>query len=372
MKNIWIDGYEANVAQRVGSGQIGVELIKVLAEIDHGNEYTVAIPIAKREDLPAERKGWRYKVLRPNKLWTWIALPLALRFAHPRVDVVFSPTHYIPRIRGVKRVVMIFDLAYLKYPHFFLSKDLYKLKNWTKYSVENADHIVTISKSTKKDLEKEYGIDSKKITVAYPGFDRELFRPCKDKSNIEKVLSKYKIQGKYVIYIGTIQPRKNLMRLMDAISKIPEIKLVIVGKSKGDGKEGWMFEETISYPTKIGINDRVIFTGFVEREEMPVLLSGAECYVLPSLYEGFGMPVLDAMATGVPVVVSNTSSLPEVVGRAGLLVNPEKSDEMEQAIRLILTDKRKRQQLVREGLVQSAKFSWEKMGLAVKEVLDTV
>lgn len=372
MRKIWIDGYEANVAQRVGSGQVGVQLLRWLQRIDDQNEYTVVLPTAPLNDLPSEKPNWKYKILHPNKLWTWIALPLAIRLARPKPEVVFSPTHYIPRVGGVKRVVMIFDLAFIDFPHFFLSRDLYKLKNWTKYSILNADHIVTISRSTKKDIIKNYKIDPQKITVAYPGFDEEVFKPIKDQDRVKDVLDKYKISGRYVIYVGTVQPRKNLIRLMDAIKKIDDIKLVVVGKTKGQGREGWMFEETINYPDKLGIKDRVIFTGFVPTEEVPFLLSGAQCYVLPSLYEGFGIPLVEAMATGTPVVSSKVSSLPEVVGDAGLLVNPESVDEIEQAIRLVVSDDKKRQVMVKRGLVQASKFSWKKMAIDIKRVLDTV
>lgn len=372
MRNIWIDGYEANVGQRVGSGQVGIELLNSLHKIDQENNYTVVLPSRPLDDLPESRTRWVYKVLRPNKLWTWIALPWAVRVARPKPEVIFSPTHYIPRVGGVKRVVTIFDLAFLEFPQYFLSKDLYKLKNWTKYSILNADQIVTISESTKKDILKHYKVAAKKITVAYPGYDDKIFYPVNDKKLVEEVTKKYQIEGKYVIYVGTIQPRKNLMKLMEAIKKIDDVKLVVVGKTTGQGKQGWMFEETLNFPERIGIGNRVIFAGFVPTEEIPMLLTGAECCVLPSLYEGFGMTLVEAMATGVPVIASNVSSLPEVVDDAGLLVNPESVDEIEHSIRLVMSDSKKRQQMIKRGLVQATKFGWDKMALKVKQVLEEV
>lgn len=372
MKKIWIDGYEANVPQRLGSGQVAYELIKNIAAIDKHNDYTILVPTAPKEDLPKERNGFVYKILKPNKLWTRIALPLALFSAKKKPDVIFTPTHYVPRLSPVKRVVTIFDLAYLHYPQMFLKKDLWKLSNWTKFSIENSDHIITISQFSKKDIIKNYKIDKNNITVAYPGFSESLFKPITDIDKIEKVKQKYGIEGRYIIYTGTIQPRKNLIKLIDAFQKINDLKLVIVGKARGEGRQGWMFEDILEHPQKIGIEDKVIFTGFAPTEDLPLLVNGAVAFVLPSLYEGFGIPVVEAMACGTPVIVSNVSSLPEIVGKAGLLIDPKSTDQIEQAIRTISADKKLRAKLSKLSLVQAKKFSWKKCTKEVIKVLETI
>src|SRR3989338_2025039 len=172
----WIDGYEANILQRLGSGQVAFELLKNLEKIDRKSDYTILIPSSPLEDLPKERLGWKYKTLKQSRLWTRIALPLALYSTRIKPDLIFSPTHYIPRFSPVKRVVSIFDLAYLHFPEMFNQKDLYQLKNWTKFSIENADHIVTISEFTKEDIIENYNVDSKKITLAYPGYDKKNYK----------------------------------------------------------------------------------------------------------------------------------------------------------------------------------------------------
>lgn len=372
MKRIWIDGYEANVQQRVGSGQVAYKIIRNIEKWDKKNQYTVVLPTPPIDDMPKEREGFRYKVLKPHKLWTRIALPLALYTTRDKPDVFYTPTHYIPRFSPVKRVVTIFDLAYLHFPQMFQKKDLWKLSNWTKHSVLNAQHVITISQFTKKDIIKNYGIDKNKITVAYPGYNADIYFPINDKEKIKKIQVKYKIEGRYVIYVGTLQPRKNLVRLIEAFNDIEGLKLVIVGKTMGLGRQGWMFEEILNKPKELKIEDKVIFTGFVPNEELPYLVNGAESFVLVSLWEGFGIPVVDAMACGIPPIVSNVSSLPEITGDAGLRVDPYSVDQIRQAIRTITADKKLHMKLSKKSKEQAHKFSWRKATNSVIKVLEDV
>lgn len=370
---IAIDGYEANVEQRLGSSQVAFELLRHLEKIDQKNEYTILLPSPPLDDLPKDRNGWKYKILKPKALWTAVALPLFLYTSNKKPDLIFSPTHYIPRFSPVKRVGMIFDLSYLHFPEMFNAKDLWQLKNWSKFSIENADHIITISNFSKKDITGEYGINKDKITVAYPGFNNQLFHPDQKKDQVVKVLKKYGIKGSYLIFIGTIQPRKNLTRLIGAFSNVVKsrndnLKLVIVGKTKGEGRHGWMYEETLEYPKKVGIEDKVIFIGFVPTKELPPLLFGSLAFIQPSLWEGFGIPVVEAMACGVPVLVSNTSSLPEVVGDAGLTFDPYSVDQIEQSLRTVMVDQRLRGKLISAGPLQAQKYSWDKMAETVLKV----
>lgn len=370
MKNIWIDGYEANVSQRVGSGQVAFELLKNIYKLDRENNYTILLQSKPFSDLPPERENWKYKILRPANLWTRIVIPAYYTFAKNKPDLILSPTHYIPAFIGVKRIAIIFDLSFLRFPETFKKDDLYKLTNWTRYSARESSHIVTISNSSKKDIIEFYQLPDKKITVAYPGYDENVFRPIEDEAEISRVKDKYKIVGNYIIYIGTIQPRKNLVRLIRAMKLIDDCKLVIVGKIKGKGRQAWMNEEILAEPGKLGIEDKIIFTDFVPTENLPALISGAKAFVLPSLYEGFGIPVAEAMACGTPVIVSNVSSLPEVAGDAGIMVDPQSETQIEQAIRLLVSDKKIHDKLSKKALEQSKKFSWEKMAREVIEVLE--
>lgn len=374
MKKIWIDGSEANVSQRLGSGQVAFELIRNFAQINHINDITVLLPGIPLDDLPKESKSFHYKKLKITRLKTLIGIPLSLFSAKDKPDVYFSPSHYLPKFtpKEIRKVVTIFDLSYLHFSQMFKKGDLYKLTNWTKSSLKNADHVITISNSTKKDLLKNYEIGKNQITVAYPGYNDQLYKPISDNLRINAIKEKYRIGENYIIYIGTIQPRKNLSRLIEAFVSIDNLKLVIVGKTSGEGKEGWMYEDILKLPEKLNISDKVIFTGFIDKEELKYLLNGAKAFILPSLYEGFGIPVIEAMACGIPVIVSDVSSLPEIVGSAGLLINPNSTDQIEMAIRNIITDKKLHERLAKKGIERAKRYSWKKMAKQVLKVLENV
>lgn len=368
--NIWIDGYEANVLQRLGSGQVAFELLKQFAEQDGENSFTVLLPNSPLPDLPKTSSGFRYKIYKPGIFKTRVGIPLSVLLSKDKPDIFFSPTHYIPQFISTPRVVTIFDLAFLRFPEFFTKRDLLQLKNWTGDSIKQAKEVITISESTKKDIIHFYGTDPKKITVCYPGYDSMTFKPVTDKSKINEALDRYHICGDYVVFLGTIQPRKNLKKLIEAFANIDNLKLVVIGKTTGPGRQGWMYQEILDLPKKLGIEHKVQFTGFVPAEDLPSIYSGSKTYILPSLWEGFGIPVLEAMACGTPVIVSNVSSLPEIVGEAGLLVNPNSGSEIERAIRTITMDSRLAEKLSTQGLQQIKKFSWTKMAQQIIQVME--
>lgn len=367
---IWIDGYEANSPDRLGSSQVGFELLKSFAKIDKKNDFTILLPSEPVADLPKARAGWKYQVVSPKRLWTRLSLPKFINQSKDKPDVIFSPTHYIPHAGKVRRVSMIFDLSFLKFKSMFKKRDLWQLTIGTKYGAKNSSQIITISESSKKDIVDSYRVGNSKVIVSYPGYDKELFYPRNDRKQVVKILDKYKITSDYVIYIGTIQPRKNLERLIEAFKEIENLKLVIVGKTTGQGRQGWMFEQILNKPKELGISNKVIFTGFAPTEDIPYLLTGAKAYVLPSLWEGFGIPVVEAMACGTPVIVSRVSSLPEVVEDAGLQIDPYSILDIKNAILKIVKDRELAQALSKKGLVRARQFSWDKMAEKVLEVLE--
>ena len=194
MKNIWIDGKEANVLQRVGSGQVAFELLKNIHELDQENDYTILLSGKPLPDLPKKRANWKYKILRPGRLWTRIAVPIYYHLAKIKPHIILSPTHYIPRFTRAKRVPIIFDLAFIHFPEMFKKDDLYKLTNWTKTSVLESAHIITISQSSKKDIVDVYKVPENKVTVSYPGYNDEIFRPVKDSDKVEQIRKKYGVE----------------------------------------------------------------------------------------------------------------------------------------------------------------------------------
>jgi len=371
---IAVDGYEASADNRVGVGRFEVELLKGLYSVDEKNSYRIYTPRAPKPDLPRTSKHWKYRIASFNRLWSQAALPFYTMIDRPKPDVFFSPVHYAPRFITIPLVLGIMDLSFLFFPDMFRSRDLFKLKQWTMYSVKKAKRIIAISQSTKNDILKKYHISPDKVTVIYPG-NYEL-RIKKLKTTYSKIAQKYGIVGDYILYVGTLQPRKNIVRLIEAFHLVSKrqtangkrlLQLVIVGK------KGWLYDTIFAKVKDLGIEDRVIFTGFVPDEELPVLYAHATCFCLVSLYEGFGFPVLEAMKEGTPVVASNVSSLPELVADAGILVNPEDVTDIAHGIIDVLKMKDEdRMKLITRGKKQAAKFTWGKTARETLNVLEEV
>lgn len=362
---IGIDGNEANVSHRVGIGEYAFELLSQFEKQRiHDTEFIIYLKDSPREGLPKERVGLQYRIVTPRKLWTQIGLPFDLYLHKPRPDVFFTPTHYAPRFSPIPTAISIMDLSYIHFPQLFRKQDLYQLKNWTAYSVKKASRIFTISKASKDDIIAIYGVPEKRVVVTYPGIKMKKTNSKNDKSSFKK----YNIEGKYVLFVGTLQPRKNIQVLIEAFSRLTQkdVTLVIVGK------RGWLYEDILSAPKDFGIEQRVKFLDFVSDEDLPSLYANAECFVLPSLYEGFGLPVLEAMQYGCPVIVSKVSSLPEVGGDAALYVDPKDVDDIKEKITTLLEDEKLRKELVKKGYKQVKKFSWEKTARETLKALEEV
>lgn len=366
---IGIDGNEANVEKRVGIGEYAYEILRQFHNLRFkNNDLRFLIYLKERplSHMPVPTENWRYKVIGPKKMWTQFALPISL-FLGKKPDVFFTPSHYAPRFSPVPSVISIMDLSFIHFPDLFAKKDLYQLKNWTAYSVKNAKKVLTISEFSKNDIIKQYQVELKDVIVTYPGIKEVESSKVR---NVYKVLSmsdlskKFGINKEYILFVGTLQPRKNIEKLIEAFSKLDkDILLLIVGK------KGWLYEDILKAPQKYGVLERVKFLDFVEDSELPLLYKNAICFVMPSLYEGFGLPVLEAMKNGCPVVASNVSSLPEAGGDAAMYFNPENSDDIAKAIKKVVEDKNLRDEMVKKGFVQVKKFSWEKTARKTLEVL---
>jgi len=374
---IGIDGNEANVRQRVGIGEYAFELLSQFSNLKlktSNLNFVIYLKNDPLSDMPKEREGWRYKVIKPGKLWTQWRLPLDLYLGKIRPDVFFSPSHYAPRFSPVPTVISVMDLAYLNFPEMFNKSDLFQLRRWTSYSVKNAKKILTISNSSKNDIIKSYNAAPDKITVTYPGV-KQFMSLSPQIYAMNQLKSKYKTSENYILFVGTLQPRKNIERLIEAFSlllKNPSLsaddgrslQLVIVGK------KGWLYEEILAAPKKFDIEDRVKFLDTVADEELEVLYRHAVCFVLPSLYEGFGLPVLEAMHNNCPVVTSNISSLPEAGGDACLYIDPEDATDIANKLVQLTNDDDLRQELIKKGKKQLAHFSWEKTAKETLKVLE--
>lgn len=370
---IGIDGNEANVDNRVGIGEYAFELLQQFSRFKtHNLEFVIYLKNKPKRDMPSQTAGWSYRVIGPKKLWTQIGLPISLFKDRPRPDVFFSPTHYAPRFSTMPVVISIMDLSYIYFPEMFKAQDLYQLRSWTAYSAKRAKRILTISKSSKNDIIKVYKIPPERVVVTYPGVklksQNSKFKMTTENSKLIK--EKYGINGEYILFVGTLQPRKNLVRLIEAhsilVSKYPNISLVIVGK------KGWLYEEIMASPKKFGIENKVKFLDFVADSDLSLLYQNAQFFVLPSLYEGFGLPVLEAMKNGCPVVISNVSSLPEAGGDAAIYVDPDDVGDIAAKMQELILNSKLRKELIAKGYQQVKKFSWEKTAKETLRVLEEV
>lgn len=369
---IGIDGNEANTARRVGIGEFAYQMIYYFAQIaDTSIDFEIFLKHGPIRDLPEESSQWKYKVFGPRRAWTQFALPVSLFVNAKRPDVFFSPSHYAPRFSPIPTVISLMDLSYIHYPDYFTTKDLYQLTKWTEYSVNNAAKVFTISNASKNDIMKIYRIPEERIAVLYPGIKPHIsLAPHVFPMN--ELMSKYGITKDFILFVGTLQPRKNISRLIEAFAQIQkkkahqELQLVIVGK------KGWKFDEILTSPEKFGVKTHVQFLDFVPDDELTLLYQHAICYVLPSLYEGFGLPVLEAMKHDCPVITSNVSSLPEAGGDAALYVDPHDTNDIALKIEKLIEDKNLRNELIQKGREQVKKFSWEKTAREALNILQEV
>lgn len=368
--NIGIDGNEANVENRVGVNKYAFEMIWGLYRLTQNKPYKHELIVYLKDkplnDLPKERENFKIKIIPGGGLWILTKLTPHLLKNPERIDVLFSPSHYTPPILAIPRVCSIMDLGYLKFSGQFEKKVLWQLKCWSAISIFVSKHIFTISDSSKKDIVRHYPYASKKITVTHLGYEKDKYKIGIDKNLVRQIKNRYSIVDDYILYLGTIKPSKNIIGLIEAFSRLKtDCKLVIAGK------KGWMYEKVFNMVKNLNLEYKIVFTDFFPEKDKPQLIAGAKVFVLPSFWEGFGLDVVTSMACGVPVVVSNVGSLPEVVGEAGILVDPENIDSIKSGIEKVLNMENKEyNKLVQKGLIQVKKFSWERCSQKTLETIE--
>ncbi len=361
---IGIDASRAVAAQATGTELYSRHLIRALTDLAPDHRFRLYF------NGPPAADQYRAANVEPRtvplrRLWTHVRLSLEVT-RHPP-DVLFIPAHVLPILHPRRSVVTVHDLGYLRFPGVHPAGQRLHLDLSTRWSARASARVIADSQATKDDLIRHHRTPSDKIVVAYPGIEPGL-RRVEDGRRIQAVKSKYGIDGGYLLCLGTLQPRKNLARLVEAFghARVRESRLVIAGK------KGWLYNDLFKQVERSGLPDRVIFAGYVPDEDKAALISGATALVFPSLYEGFGFPVVEAMACGTPVVCSNTSSLPEVAGDAALLVDPLDTDAITAAIDRVTADAQLRQTLIERGHVQAARFTWRACARTVLEVLEEV
>lgn len=365
---IGINAYEANVAHRVGSNQYAYQVLVQLERLLTNDTVTVYLPSKPLADMPKQRKGWKYRVIGPAGFWSLWRLPIDLyvgRLVGRNFNVFLSLGHYAPRFSPFKSVICIMDLAYINFPTFFRKSDVWKLTNFTSYSVKGAKKIIAISKHTKKDIEEHYKRKAEDIEIAYPGFEQQELV-----GSATALLKKLDVRAPYFVYVGTMQPRKNLVRLVKAFEMLRKSTVFQPYQLVLAGKVGWMSDELVKAVQHSPARKNIKMLGFVTEEQKLALYENAKASILVGLYEGFGIPALESISAGTLPVVSSTASLPEVVGDCGVLVDPYSVEDIARgmaiAVQYTLRDKEKFRKLAVEQL---SKFSWEKTGETIVRVL---
>ena len=310
--------------------------------------------------------------LKLNKLlFEQIYIPLKLSWHRP--DIYYSPSIILPFINFTPSILVVYDLVFKILPEYYRGKiNLLYLDLFFGRSLRHARKTITISNSSKNDIVRIYGISEKKIRVIHLAAGPE-FRKINDPDMLSQVKGRYRLPEEYILFVGTAEPRKNLKRLIEAYLALTDdihnrIKLVICGQ------KGWGYKELIKWLEQQRSRENIIFIDYASAEDLPAIYNMAKLFVYPSLYEGFGLPILEAMACGVPTITSNRSSMPEVAGDGAILIDPDDTEELSRQIRNVFSNEGLALELQQKGFDQAAKFSWEKTArdtlAAIKEVAE--
>lgn len=360
--HIGID-YTAAVHQTAGIGRYSREMVQALAAAPAKFDYRLFVAGAGKVARPVllgPNFAWCPTRLTERwlaRLWYRLRLPLPIESWTGPLALFHATDFFLPPVRSITyTIVTIHDLSFVRLPETVMPGMANHLNQWVPRSVQRADHVIAVSEATRQDLIELYQTPPEKISVLYHGVTPD-FKPVTQADKLAEVRRKYHLgQHPFILSVGTLQPRKNYRRLVQAFASLdPALALVIVGS------KGWNYADIFAEITRHGLAERVHVLGFVADSDLPALYSAASLFVYPSLYEGFGLPILEAMACGTPVVASNQSALPEVVGEAGLLVDPKDIEAMAAAMARVLGDTSLRQTLVEAGPARAAQFTWSNM-----------
>jgi len=372
VKRIGIDA-TALPAQPVGAGNYIIQLVKALAKMDLDYEFIVFAQKSKRDlfGIPLN-SNLHWEIVADKSpmyrlMWEQTTFPRLVHRAE--LDLLHS-LHYTKPVRlGCPSVVTIHDMTFFLFPHLHTRSKRIFFPFAIRSSIRRADALIAISESTRQDSIRLLGISPQKIFTTMLGITDE-FRVVKDKGLLEKVREKYDLPEAFVLYVGLVEPRKNIPFLIRAYKSLVDEgiqhNLVIVGRF------GWMYHEVFKQIEELGLEDRVQFTGYMPQDDLPMVYNLASLFVYPTKYEGFGFPTLEAMACGTPVVTTAISSLPEIVGNAGILVPPGDEQELTGAMVEVLSDPIFYDQLRTRGLQRSEQFTWERTARETLKVYQQV
>jgi glycosyltransferase involved in cell wall biosynthesis len=367
--------YTAAVRQRAGIGRYTRNLVQAMAKYDAQTSYTLFVAGGQPESGPEGRGGDHPDLWPPNFrirsvalsdrwlhiLWQRLRVPVPVQVITGPLDLFHSPDFVLPPLGRTPGILTVHDLSFLRVPNCFLPGFRDYLERAVSHAVHRAALILADSDSTRRDLVDLLNVGPERVVVLYPGVEAR-FCPIQDVEVLSRVRGSYDLPKRFVLGLGTLQPRKNFVGLIEAFAQLiahshkatDGLHLVIVGS------KGWMADDIPAAVVRCGVGERVRLIGFVEDGDLPALYNLAVFFAFPTWYEGFGLPVLEAMACGTPVVAADNSSLPEVVGQAGLLVPAGDQAAIVEGMKRLLDDPLLRARLMAAGCRQAQRFSWEK------------
>lgn len=373
-------GFESQLLlnqQKTGIGWCAVNLIQSLAAVGEYEYQMHYFSSGNPPELLEDMKNYEKLgiMLKPCKwfrsmwyklIWPFIPIPYSLFFGKECDITQFFNFFVPPGVKG-KTVTIVHDMAYKACPETVKLKTRQWLELVLKNSCKRADMIITVSEFSKGELIRYLGVPEEKVRVMHLGVDQSLFCCGQSKERIDAIRAKYHIKERYYLYLGTIEPRKNIKRLLEAYGSFHD-KLADPPQLVLAGGRGWLCDEIYETAKILNLGDDILFTGYVKEEEAPVLLKGAEVFLFPSLYEGFGIPPLEAMACGTPVLSARRASLPEILGDAALLVEPESVEDICSGMERLAEDASLRTELSKKGMERAGAFTWEKSALILREI----
>ncbi len=332
-------------------------IVRGLARIDRDGDYTLFFtPPVASETPPLDVDHMRRVVVRPRNPLVRLPLTFPLMLARERIDVVHVQ-YVAPPLCPSRVVVSVHDIAYERYPHFFPPSVVAQFRVCVPLAVRHSAAVLTLSEFSRRDIVRRYGVPEDKIVVAPCAADPS-FQPIHDWERLAMVRARYETGEGYILCVGNLQPRKNLKTLIDAYIRlrrgdVTRHRLVLVGR------QAWLHDDIFAAARASGYADDLVFTGYVPQDDLVALYNAADLFVYPSIFEGFGLPPLEAMACGTPVVTSNTSALPETVGEAALTVDPLDADALARAMAMVLRHDAARARFAALGPRRASAFSWE-------------
>lgn len=376
----------SDIRLKTGVYHFGFNLLKQLSSIDKKNKYLLYsfFPMSK-DTLSEFRDNVQNRVIKPKI--GWLNLRLSLEFLFKKPDIFLGLSQALPIYHPLKTIIVVYDLAFERYPECY-GKSYHRLSRQTKYAVKNCDKIIAVSDSTKNDIVNLYGIDPDKITVIYHGIPiinrfadftpqgspRSAGSPLgclRHHKEIIRIKKKYHLKDNYFLFVGSLKPIKNIPRLIQAFA-------IFLGKVKKDyqlvlaGSDYWLDKNISEKIDQLKLKKSIKILGYVADEDLPGLYRNSLSFVSPSLYEGFGIPIIEAMACKTPVITSNTSSMPEITGKSAILVNPENIKDLSGALYQIATDENLRKKLKKEGPKRAGNFSWKKSAKQLLYLIESI